>query len=73
MELLTVGQAAELLGTGPRFIRRLIEERRIPYTKLGRFVRLQRADLEAFVASGRVEAEGHRMQDTRATNDGDLP
>lgn len=55
MELLTVEQAAELLGTRPRFIRRLIEQRRIAYTKLGRFVRLQRADLEAFVAAGRVE------------------
>ena len=55
MELLTVEQAGELLGTGPRFIRRLIEERRIGYTKLGRFVRLQRADLEAFVAAGRVD------------------
>lgn len=55
MELLTVEQAAELLGTGPRFVRRLIEERRIGYTKLGRFVRLQRALLEAFVAAGRVD------------------
>ena len=55
MELLTVEQAAEYLGTQPRFIRRLIEERRIGYTKLGRFVRLQRDDLEAFVAAGRVD------------------
>ena len=69
MELLTVDQAGELLGTGPRFIRRLIEERRIGYTKLGRFVRLQRADLEAFVAAGRVEPQGRRPTSRPTTDD----
>jgi excisionase family DNA binding protein len=42
--LLTVDEAAERLGTSARFIRRLIAERRIAYTKL-----------DTFVASGRVE------------------
>lgn len=58
MELLTVEQAATLLGTQPRFIRRLIAERRIRFTKLGRHVRLDRQDLDAFVLAGRVEPEG---------------
>ena len=53
--LLTVEEAAERLGTSTRFIRRLIAERRIAYTKLGRHVRLATRDLDAFVASGRVE------------------
>jgi excisionase family DNA binding protein len=53
-ELLTPGQAGDYLRTGERFIRRLIAERRIPYVKLGRHVRLQRSDLDAFIASGRV-------------------
>jgi excisionase family DNA binding protein len=53
--LLTVEQAAERLGTSPRFVRRLIAERRIAYVKLGRHVRIAAADLEAFIASGRVE------------------
>jgi excisionase family DNA binding protein len=53
--LLTVEEAAERLGTSARFIRRLIAERRIAYTKLGRHVRLATRDLDAFVASGRVE------------------
>ena len=35
MALLTVDQAAERLGTTPRFIRRLIAEKRIAYVKLG--------------------------------------
>jgi excisionase family DNA binding protein len=53
--LLTVDDAAERLGTSVRFIRRLIAERRIAYTKLGRHVRIAARDLDAFVASGRVE------------------
>jgi excisionase family DNA binding protein len=53
--LLSVEQAAERLGTSARFIRRLIAERRIAYTKLGRHVRIATHDLDTFVASGRVE------------------
>ena len=51
--LLTADKAAERLGTSARFIRRLIAERRIAYTKLGRHVRIAARDLDAFVASGR--------------------
>jgi excisionase family DNA binding protein len=54
--LLSVAQAAERLGTSVRFVRRLIAERRIAYTKLGRHVRIATRDLDAYVASGRVEA-----------------
>jgi len=53
-ELLTAGQAGEYLHTGERFVRRLIAERRIPYVKLGKYVRLQRSALDAFIESGRV-------------------
>jgi excisionase family DNA binding protein len=53
--LLTVDEAAERLGMSARFIRRRIAERRIAYTKLGRHVRIAARDLDAFVASGRVE------------------
>jgi excisionase family DNA binding protein len=53
---LTVEQAADRLNTGTRFVRRLIAERRIPFVKLGRHVRIAEADLQAFVAAGRVEA-----------------
>ncbi|WP_245160393.1 helix-turn-helix domain-containing protein [Blastococcus sp. CT_GayMR20] len=53
-QLLTIDQAAEYLGTGQRFVRRLISERRIPYVKLGKHVRLERCALDAFVAAGRV-------------------
>jgi excisionase family DNA binding protein len=52
---LTVEQAADRLNTGTRFVRRLIAERRIAFVKLGRHVRIDEDDLEAFVAAGRVE------------------
>ena len=52
--LLTVAQAGDYLGTGERFVRRLITERRIAYVKLGKYVRLQRSALDAFVEAGRV-------------------
>lgn len=56
--LLTVEQAADALGTGVRFIRRLIAERRIAYVKVGKYVRISSTDLAAFVAEGRHEPDG---------------
>lgn len=56
MALLTIPEVADRLGTSPRFVRRLIAERRIPYTKLGKHVRIAEADVDAFIAAGRVEA-----------------
>jgi excisionase family DNA binding protein len=54
--LLTVEEAAERLGTSTRFVRRLIFERRIAFVKVGRHVRITPADLDAFVAAGRIDA-----------------
>jgi excisionase family DNA binding protein len=54
--LLSPQEAADRLGTSLRFVRRLILERRITYTKLGRHVRIAASDLDAFIAAGRVEA-----------------
>lgn len=54
-DLLTIDQAAERLNTTPRFIRRLIAERRIAFVRLGRHVRVAAADLDAFVKAGRIE------------------
>lgn len=56
-QLLTVAQAGDYLGTGERFIRRLIAQRRISYVKLGKYVRLQRSTLDAYIAAGRVASE----------------
>ncbi|MGW0553348.1 excisionase family DNA-binding protein [Streptomyces sp. NPDC002926] len=53
--LLTVHQVAELLGTTVRFPRRLIEERRITFVKVGRHVRIPESALVDFVAAHTVE------------------
>jgi len=53
---LTVDEAAEYMNTTVRFVRRLIAERRIPFHKIGRHVRLKVEDVDAFIEAGRVEA-----------------
>lgn len=53
--LLTVDQVAERLGTGVRFPRRLIEERRITFVKVGRHVRIPESVVEAYVDANTVE------------------
>ena len=55
--LLSVGEAAEMLGTTARFPRRLVAERRIRFVHVGRHVRIPASALEAFVASGAVEPD----------------
>ncbi|MGW3234124.1 excisionase family DNA-binding protein [Streptomyces olivaceus] len=52
---LSVDQVAELLGTTVRFPRRLIEERRIRYVKVGRHVRIPASAVAEFVESQTVE------------------
>ncbi len=53
--LYTVEQAAEYLNTTERFVRRLIAERRIPFHKVGRYIRITETDLAEFVHAGRVD------------------
>lgn len=52
--LLTVVEAAEILGTTERFPRRLIAERRIAFTRVGRHVRIPESVLREYIASGLV-------------------
>lgn len=53
--LLTVDETAERLNTSPRFVRRLIEQRRMGFTRIGRKVRIPESDLSAFLARGHVK------------------
>jgi excisionase family DNA binding protein len=53
--LLTVVEAAEQLGTGERFVRRLIAERRIRYVKLGRPVRIPESAVTEYIEARTVE------------------
>ena len=59
--LLTVAQAAELLGTTERFPRRLIAERRIRFVRMGEsgkrgHVRIPESALREFITAGLVES-----------------
>ncbi|SCY86588.1 DNA binding domain-containing protein, excisionase family [Streptomyces sp. 136MFCol5.1] len=53
--LLTVEEAAQLLGTTARFPRRLIAERRIVFVKVGRHVRIPEGALADFIAANTVQ------------------
>ncbi|MFC4503214.1 MULTISPECIES: excisionase family DNA-binding protein [Streptomyces] len=57
--LLSVAEVAERLGTweesGERFPRRLVEERRIAYVKVGRYVRIRESVIEAYIAANTVQ------------------
>ncbi len=54
-DVLTIDQAAAYLKMSERYVRRLVAERRIPFHKLGRCVRIKTADLAAHIEAGRVE------------------
>lgn len=53
--LLTVDQAAEVLGTAVRFSRRLIAKRRIRFARVGSHVRIPASALAEFIDRGTVE------------------
>ena len=53
--LLTIDQAAERLNVTPRFVRRLIAERRIDYLKIGKFIRFRSDELDDWVEQQRIE------------------
>lgn len=48
--LLSLADVARITGTSERFARRLIQERRLPTVKVGRYVRVWPADLEAYLS-----------------------
>ncbi len=58
--LLTIDEAAELLGTGPRFPRRLVAERRIRFVHVGRHVRIPESALVEYVVANTVEPARRR-------------
>lgn len=51
-KLLTVDEAAEVFNTKPRFVRRLIAERRITVVHVGRLVRIPESAVRAFIQAG---------------------
>ena len=52
--LLDIGAVAERLCVTERYVRRSVAERRIPYVKVGRFVRFDPVDVADWIAAARV-------------------
>ena len=63
LRFLNVEELAGWLGVEVVFVRRLIAERRIPFVKIGRFVRFDPEEIAAWIDGQRVPTEGraHRM------------
>ncbi|MEP7115127.1 MAG: helix-turn-helix domain-containing protein [Ilumatobacteraceae bacterium] len=55
-DLFDIAGLALYLGVGERFVRRLVDQRRIPFLKIGKFVRFQPADVDAWVSRCKVDA-----------------
>jgi excisionase family DNA binding protein len=63
--LLTMDEAAEVLGTSPSFPRTLITERKIRFVRVGRRLRIPESALAEFIALGTVQpvtAWSHRRR-----------
>jgi excisionase family DNA binding protein len=48
-------EAARYLGVVPRTLYRMIDEGQVPAYKMGRVIRVRRADVDAFLESTRVQ------------------
>lgn len=58
--LLSAQEVAVRLGTSPRHVRRLVEQKRIPYLKIGHFVRFDPDEIERWVENQRVTCSAAR-------------
>lgn len=55
--LLDIAGVATRLGVSPRFVRRLVAERRIGHYKVGHFVRFDPNEVDEWLKSQRREAD----------------
>ena len=56
--LLNVDDLAERLGVTPRFVRTLVHERRVPFHKVGKFVRFSPDDIDHWLDDSKVDPIG---------------
>ncbi|MHB1533744.1 MAG: helix-turn-helix domain-containing protein [Acidimicrobiales bacterium] len=63
-ELLDIESLAAHLNDSVRHVRRLVAERRIPYLKVGHFIRFDPADINAWLQDQRVN--GAALPDVRS-------
>ena len=67
LELFTVAEAASILGVSRKLVSSWIRQGALPAVRLGpgqRLLRIRRADLEAFIASGQVQPPSQRLPST---------
>jgi len=60
VKLLTIPEAAEMLGLKPSSVRAWVFNQTIPFFKIGRAVRLCEADILAVIACGERPAKSER-------------
>ncbi len=58
--LLRIQELAELLGVSVRHLRRLVQERRIPFLKVGHYVMFDRSEIAAWLEECRRPVQGGR-------------
>jgi excisionase family DNA binding protein len=56
-KMLSIPEAAEILGVSPRWVRRALTTKLIPYIKLGRLVRIETSEVKAYISAHRVDAD----------------
>ena len=54
--LLSIEQLAEHLGVTERHVRRLVAERRVPFLKVGKFIRFDPAEIAKWLNANRLGA-----------------
>ena len=59
-QLLTIDAVAQALGVTRRHVQRLVAERRIPFLKIGRFIRFDPAALSVWLEERRVDVVDRR-------------
>ena len=57
-QLMDIAEVAERLGVQVRHVRRLVNERRIPFIKWGHLLRFDPAEVEAWLDRNRQPAAG---------------
>ena len=65
--MMDINSVAEHLAVTQRFVRRLVSERRIPYYKVGHFIRFDQDDVENWLRdqrrdSGQPSSSGHKPE-----------
>ena len=57
--LVDISGTADRLGVSVRYVRRLVAERRIPYVKLGHYLRFDPAEIDEWIDRSRIREISH--------------